>query len=59
MKNPENTCSLPRCRNPRQLSYLDKGICQPCFSKYGRDELRERLGIKKTPKRKLPAEEKA
>lgn len=56
MKNPDNTCNLPHCRNPRQMGYLDKGICYSCFSKYERDELREKLGIKKTPKRKDPVE---
>lgn len=53
MPKDENTCNVKFCRNPGNMTYLEKRICNTCWFKYADGPqmvLWRKLGITKAPK---------
>jgi len=41
----EDKCRIPRCRQERYILYYGKPVCQTCWDKLSRKELRTKLGV--------------
>jgi hypothetical protein len=45
-QNKDGFCEWPYCRNPRQITYYERGLCNGCFSGHDMRELKRVLKIK-------------